>query len=159
MSFLISARTDGQPSLLADLWAMKSLVKLYVPERISGTSQHKALRDDCVDHFSTILGLKGGHDGDNKNHYPHALQTAKFVHSKDSFFECGAREDSLKDESYPKSQREIELEEMIQSWRRTMTIREVHDHVKKRMSKIVYTAYEMGLIANTDKWKEKFHKD
>ena len=172
MSFLISARTNGQPSLLADLWAMKSLVKLYVPEGISGTKQHKTLRDDCVEHFSKILGLRGHEEGtasgsvvDNSNNennqdhhvasYPHELQTAKFVHANDPFFECGAREDSMKNVSYSKSQRELDLRTMIESWRTSHTSQ---DQVKKLMSKTGFTAYKMGLIANTDKWKEKYQQ-
>jgi Glycosyl transferase family 64 domain len=159
MSFLISARTDGQPSLLADYWAMKSLVKLYVAEKISGTDNHKTLRDDCVENFGTILGLKDDGGGDNnEQQQKHFLQTAKLVHSKHSFFQCGAEEGSQKNDSYTKSQREIDFDRTIESWH-TMDNREVQENVRKLMSQTGYTAYKMGLIANTDKWKEKFQKE
>ena len=51
--------TGGRPPLLADGWSMKTMVKLYSPETISGTQDHKALRDACVNDFAQQLGLKG----------------------------------------------------------------------------------------------------
>ncbi|KAL7528023.1 hypothetical protein ACHAWF_002410, partial [Thalassiosira exigua] len=58
MSFLVSSLTDGKPPLLADHWAVNSIVELYSEKRISNGSRHKSARDKCVDDFATELGLK-----------------------------------------------------------------------------------------------------
>ena len=63
MSFMVSSLTGGQSPRIADFWIRKSMVKLYSVSGISGTSSHKKVRDECVDRFSTILGLKP--DGPN----------------------------------------------------------------------------------------------
>jgi len=62
MSFLVSSMTEGQPPLLVDDWAMQSQIKLHVEEKISGSDQHKAVRDTCVHVFALFLGLHPGQD-------------------------------------------------------------------------------------------------
>ena len=39
MSFLVSSLTNGKPPLLADQWAVKSMIKLYSSKTISGGGQ------------------------------------------------------------------------------------------------------------------------
>ncbi|OEU20533.1 nucleotide-diphospho-sugar transferase, partial [Fragilariopsis cylindrus CCMP1102] len=56
MTLMISSQTQGQPPLLADLWAMNSMIKLDVKAGISGGSSHKKNRDNCVDYFASLLG-------------------------------------------------------------------------------------------------------
>lgn len=61
MSFFVSALTEGQVPLLADLWATTGMVKLYSESAISGSHDHKMIRDKCVDKFGFLLGLKDGY--------------------------------------------------------------------------------------------------
>ena len=150
MSFLISSLTDGKPSLLADTWAIKSMVKLYVQEKISGTKDHKHLRDICVDSFAKILGLKGdGSDGSRR------LKTAKLYHQNESFFECGDVPQN-KVARNPKSGRQVALEAKLHEWHGMS-----RDKRQKKLHSIMSTAaikaYQQGLIEKTDRWKERFH--
>ena len=125
MSFMISSLTDGQPPLLADLWALKSMVKMYTPEgKISGTKQHKSIRDDCVNSFAILLGLKeqpkGPHGGgDVQNSEIHLLKKAKYYHTHDTMFESGAPLDDkahAEAKSFRKPVRQLELEQIVQKW-------------------------------------------
>jgi len=62
MSFFVSALTKGKVPLLTDFWAsMPSMVKLDSENAISETSDHKFIRDGCVDKFGFLLGLKDGY--------------------------------------------------------------------------------------------------
>jgi hypothetical protein len=58
MSFFVSSKTQGRLPLLADLWAMEAMVKLKSSQKISASSNHKAIRDSCVDSLSELLRLK-----------------------------------------------------------------------------------------------------
>jgi len=62
MSYLVSSMTEGLPPLLADDWAMQSQIKLHVEERISGTDDHKPVRDTCVHVFALFFGLHPGQE-------------------------------------------------------------------------------------------------
>jgi len=63
MSFFVSALTNGNVPLLADFWAsMPSMVKLDSEHAISETDNHKIIRDECVDKFGFLLGLKDGYE-------------------------------------------------------------------------------------------------
>lgn len=63
MSFFVSALTNGNVPLLADFWAsMPSMVKLDSEHAISETDNHKIIRDECVDRFGFLLGLKDGYE-------------------------------------------------------------------------------------------------
>lgn len=150
MSFLISSLTDGMPPLLADTWAIKSMIKLYVEKKISGGHDHKHLRDICVDSFAQILGLKD----DNGSR---RLKTATFYHKKESFFDCGDVPHH-KVERDPKSKRQLALEAKLEKWRgvgRDKMQREVNS----LMSGAAINAFKHGLIQKTDPWKERYqHK-
>ena len=83
MSMWISALTGGIPPLLADGWAVGSQVKLEKGrddptvrlndhgdvgvDGISASDNHKDYRDECVDTFATLLGLKKEEDDFNKD--------------------------------------------------------------------------------------------
>lgn len=147
MSFLISSMTNGEPSLLADLWAIKSMVKLYVEEKISGSKDHKKIRDACVESLAQQLGLKEEGAG--------RLHTATYAHKQDSFFECGAIPDQVVDR--PKSTRELELDNKTKHWHSQAsknTLKEMH----KMVSIAGFEAYKHGLVEKSDKWKQRFGK-
>jgi hypothetical protein len=104
MSFLISSKTQGKPSLLADVWALKTMIKLYVQKKISGTKSHKSLRDNCVDTYAKILGIKKE---------PKKLQMVQYLPtSGELFFDCGD-EPSSDGVHHMKSKREKNLERMM----------------------------------------------
>jgi hypothetical protein len=138
MSFMISSLTQGQPPLLADTWAMNTLLKLRVGETISGTKSHKALRDACVDSFANILGLK-----DEQG--PHRLKLSRFVRKKDSFFECGAEVDEKMNDTYIKSKREVELEQMTTKWHK-MGLSGMKKELVNLLSIAGQGAHKMGLL-------------
>lgn len=132
MSFMISSLTEGKPSLLADLWAIKSMVKLYVEEKISGGKSHKSLRDECVNNFAEMLGLKDG---------PNRLRIQPYRHEEGSLFECGDIPDV--GETHPKTEREKKLDELKDNWHKrggTAMLQEV----KRLMSKTGFAAYQRG---------------
>lgn len=147
MSFLISSLTDGKPPLLADTWAIKSMIKLYVEEKISGGHDHKHLRDICVDSFAHILGLRD-ESGSRR------LKSATLYHNKDSFFDCGDVPHH-KVERNPKGDRQLALEAKLQKW---------HELGREKMQKAIHAlmsgtaikAYQHGLIEKSDPWKERF---
>ena len=146
MSFLISSLTDGKPPLLADTWAIKSMVKLYVEKKISGGRDHKHLRDVCIDTFAQILGLKDS--GSSRR-----LQSAKLYHQKDSNFDCG---DTIQEkiERYPKSERQVKHQHMLDDWHKKGNVqKEVH----RLMTGAAFDAYQRGLIERSDPWKARFH--
>ena len=97
MSFFVSALTHGKVPRLADFWAaMPSMVKLHSPKAISETDDHKRIRDECVDKFAFLYGLKDGYkaltDGKVRNTNNvmedlHSFSSKKLFH--DSLFELG----------------------------------------------------------------------
>jgi len=143
MSFMISSLTQGQPPMLADMWAMNTLMKLHVENAISGSTGHKKLRDGCVDSFATILGLKEATG-------PNRLQMSQFVHQTQSKFECGAKEDDRKNDTYPKSQREVEHEEMLKQWK-SMGKNKLKEKIRRMMSKAGKKAHESGVLKAKEK--------
>jgi hypothetical protein len=147
MSFLISSMTNGEPSLLADLWAIKSMVKLYVEEKISGSKDHKKIRDECVNSFAQQLGLKEEGAG--------RLRTAIYAHKEDSSFECGAIPDQVVNR--PKTTRELEFDKKIKHWH-SQDSKKTLKEIQKMMSIAGYEAYKHGLVEKSDKWKQRFGK-
>ena len=89
---------------------------MYTLGKISGTKQHKSIRDDCVNSFAELLGLKVGTNGDGADHH---LQKVIFRHPHDSNFECGAPlDDKALDQAklYKKSDRLLNLEQNVKQW-------------------------------------------
>jgi hypothetical protein len=143
MSFMISSMTEGRPSLLADLWAIKSMVKMESGSKISGSKGHKQKRDECVNSFAELLGLKG-------NAGTVRLQKAKYMHHN-TMIECGMEPDVV-DDGHVKSERYITLEAMVQRWRAEGQDVLVHE-LRRMMGQTGTKAYQHGLIAKTDKRK------
>ena len=144
MSFWISRQTGGRPPLLADTWAMKSMVKLYSPETISGTHGHKKLRDACVDSFANRLGLKG------------VLQKGTIVNRKKPFFECGADGDKPP-ATWRLVDRNAELQKMLNHWKQLPPGKAVSE-VSHLRSHMIRHAYVLGLVADTPPWKDRWDK-
>jgi glucuronyl/N-acetylglucosaminyl transferase EXT2 len=145
MSFWVTHLTNNQPPLLASLWAIKSQVKLYSESTISGSHNHKMLRDECVDTFASIFHLKG------------KLQAAEWIHTTDHepFFACGAP--TSWSSAGKMSTREQELELVVDKWKgdnkrmfRELAVLGQHMALK---------AYQQGLINKSPPWKERFQNN
>jgi hypothetical protein len=139
MSFFVSSLTGGQPPLLADFWAIKSMVKLYSPSTISSTDNHKTLRDQCVEKFANVLGLKG------------VLQSAKAMHS--GLFEYGAKgKVSSPANALPRRrQYEMEMKER-KSWPQG----DFSKWVASTRQKTALPAEQVGLVEGSKKWTERW---
>lgn len=144
MSFLVSSLTDGKPPLLADTWAIKSMVKLYVEKKISGNNDHKQLRDGCVDSFAEILGLKSGE---------RKLRPATMFHKKNPQFEAGDRPTTTAT-SHEIPIRQTQLDNMKATWLKDGKL--MRQDLHHLMSKTGVRAYQQGLIQNSDRWKDRF---
>jgi glucuronyl/N-acetylglucosaminyl transferase EXT2 len=146
MSLWVSSQTNGKVPLLADYWAVKSQIKLYSEDTISGSYGHKSVRDDCVDMFANVLQLKD------------RLVPQEFVHTGQSetapFFDCGAyRSHSHKHVS----RRREQLEEKLTHWKK-LDLASLHKELHLMVSEIIGTAYERGLIKKSDPWKKRWGK-
>jgi len=80
MSMFVTALRGGKSHLLADLWAITSMVKLYSPSSISTTIGHKFKRHQCVAEFAKELQLFEGKT---------ALRARTLVHNPKTAFEHG----------------------------------------------------------------------
>ncbi|KAL7480361.1 hypothetical protein ACHAW6_006055 [Cyclotella cf. meneghiniana] len=154
MSFFVSSVTDGKPPLITDYWAVKSMVKLYSEEKISGGKDHKAARDKCVNDFGEMLGLKGDGLVDGVDVKP--LQTGKIRH-KDSFFGYGAEpEDWSKID--PQSVKSQNLQQLIETMHHLQTLsgKERMTWLSERINEASMEAKKVGMIENTDEWKKRW---
>lgn len=145
LSFYVSSLTDGKPPLLADFWAIKTMTKLYSPARISGQKSHKSTRDNCVDSFADSLGLK------------QSLEPAKYVHSKPSFFECGANAISELPVDVTMSERHEQHVKLINQWK-AKTAKDIVQIMQQLFASSRKKAYVNGLIQDTPPWKERWSK-
>lgn len=141
LSFYVSSRTDGVPPLLADFWAMKSMVKLYSPHGgISSTHNHKSLRDDCVDSFADTLQLK------------HRLEPWVYIRPDTLPFEVGAKSQT---KAGHMSKRQKKHESMIQKWK-TLSNEDLRKELQQEMAKAATEAFATGLMENTKPWKKRW---
>jgi glucuronyl/N-acetylglucosaminyl transferase EXT2 len=155
MSFLVSSLTGGKPPLLADYWAVKSMVKLYSTKKISGGKDHKATRDACVNNFAELLGLK--EDGE----WP--LQTGKLLHT-DKFFGYGAETEEWANikvgtiisqstaPSYARLQDVIAKMQQLQS----MSSNDRMSWLTNEKAVTMMEAKEAGMIEITPEWKQRW---
>ena len=60
MSMFVTALRGGKSHLLANLWAINSMVKLYSPSSISNTIGHKFKRHHSITEFARELQLFEG---------------------------------------------------------------------------------------------------
>jgi len=149
MSFLVSSLTNGKPPLLADQWAVKSMIKLYSSKTISGGGKvHKLTRDACVDTFAERLGIK------ENGEWP--LQTDTLVHSH-SYFGYGAEPENWR--TFDKMTFEtsrlqdvIEVMQTLQSATTTQQMAWLMQQKKDTMSE----AKTVGMVAKTDEWKKRW---
>jgi glucuronyl/N-acetylglucosaminyl transferase EXT2 len=143
MSFFVSSMTNGRPPLLADYWAIKTMVKLHCPTTISGTSDHKKLRDECVESFATQLNLKG------------RLKKAKVVHGKDRF-ECGDK-GNVESDGTPISERHASFIQRLKTWKK-MHGGDFQKLLLAKMELISREAYVLGLVPKTSPWEKRWGK-
>lgn len=90
MSLFVSALTNGKVPLLADFWATTpSMIKLDSKQSISENQNHKQIRDDCVDKFGFLLGLKDGYSALEKVEKWGVLESKTIRHHPRSVFGIG----------------------------------------------------------------------
>jgi Glycosyl transferase family 64 domain len=151
MSFMVSSLTDGRPPLLASFWAIESMIKLFVPKKISGTKNHKAIRDECVDSFAQQLNLKD------------RLYTAPILHRNDTMFYCGDKhyyntttnlptEINWEKEATPRQRKHMK---QISQWRRH-GIKEMRQVIASMKNIASAKAKLAGLLEHTDEWKATY---
>ena len=154
MSLWISAQTGHRPPLLADLWAVKSQIKMYVPTRISGGRDHKGARDGCVDDFADLLGAKG------------RLVPAELQHA--DLFDYGAPADDWNvpppDRAASSSSSSTALQRSlatVERWKRIEDDRERQRVLLRELGDLRTEAardiYEQGLLEKTQPWRDRFH--
>jgi len=150
MSFFVSSLTNGKPPLLADYWAVKSMVKLYSAKKISGGKGHKSTRDTCVNDFAELLGIK-----ENGN-WP--LHTEKLLHSH-QFFGYGAEPEDwaaidINSFSAPRLQDLIKNMQALQ----LLSGEEQMRWLTKQKALAAREAKEAGMIEKTEEWKNRWGK-
>jgi glucuronyl/N-acetylglucosaminyl transferase EXT2 len=143
MSFWVSSQTGGRPPLLADLWAIRTQLKLYSAKGISSTKNHKTLRDACVESFANVLQLK--------NH----LSLTRFIHNDDygGSFECGASANKSASEIVP-SKKQVELRTKTRKWKEKH-----HDRFSDLGPSIISLRtepFEQGYLEGSQPWKDRF---
>jgi len=152
MSFLVSSLTDGRPPLVADYWAVKSMVKLYSQTKISGGAGHKSTRDDCVDDFADILGLK--EDGERP------LRAATLVHrGEDIFFGYGAETEDWSDVD-PEAVTSSRLRDVVEVMRKLKSYSgdERMRWLARMKGETMIDARKAGMIEKTEEWRERWGK-
>ena len=150
MSFLVSSLTGGKPPLLADYWAVKSMVKLYSESKISGGKDHKATRDACVNDFAEMLGLK--EDGE----WP--LHTGKLLHggSEKRFFGYGAEAEEWTDVDDPTSTRLLGVVRELRNLRASSSNEDRMGWLTRHKASAQAEAQGVGMIEGTREWKERW---
>ena len=137
-----------RPPLLADLWAVKSQIKMYVPKKISGGRDHKGLRDDCMNDFADWLGCKA------------QLQPAPLKHPGD-WFEYGAPADDWNQANVAAVELQPSLQESmatIARWRALDDPKVLLGELGELRSEASREIYEHGLLEKTQPWKDRFGK-
>jgi glucuronyl/N-acetylglucosaminyl transferase EXT2 len=143
MSLFISSLTQARPPLLADFWAIKSMIKLYSKKRISAQKNHKSLRDECVNSFAEQLQVKVGNT---------QLYAAPFLHQDAPLFDCGDERDPVQT---PRIERLVALSNKIQRWK-SQDIAVTAKELSALQAAISSQAYELGLIENSDRWRQRW---
>ncbi|GKZ01499.1 hypothetical protein MPSEU_001100500 [Mayamaea pseudoterrestris] len=145
MSLWVSSQNNAQVPLLADLWAINSLVKLHSNGAISAMGHHKSVRDDCVDEFASLLGLKD------------TLRPAVWVHKgPKSLFDCGVAVEEAAITT-PVPPRLENLQQSILKWKRMDKVK-VSFLLKRMVQDMIGPALNAGLVQGTDQWKKRFPK-
>ena len=151
MSFFVSSLTNGKPPLLADYWAVKSMVKLYSSKKISGGSEHKSTRDACVNDFAELLGLKND-NGD----WP--LHTDKLLHTTNQFFGYGTEPDDWSTSININDIQSDRLKDVVTKMKelQTQTNEERIKWLGQVRSEVAMEANSVGMIENTLMWKNRW---
>jgi len=119
------------------------MIKLYSPQAISATSQHKHIRDVCVDTFRRGFELD-------------CLQTAQWIHHDEEthvpdVWETGA----------PATTRFVDsqssIEKTVREWKQN-GLALMGEKVGELIQESSALPYENGLIEGSPPWKKKYQK-
>jgi glucuronyl/N-acetylglucosaminyl transferase EXT2 len=147
MSMYISAcHSQHKVPLLANVWAVKSQIKMYVAKKISGTNNHKQIRDDCVHHFSQLLHLQDRHQFHT---VPLRLGT---------LFEYGDTPENWNDLQLPELSTTIQdAMATIERWKHTDDEQHIWmEELKQHREDAIRPIYDAGYIEKTIPWQRKF---
>jgi hypothetical protein len=138
----------GRLPLLADYWAVKSMVKLYCESKISGEEDHKATKDACVNDFAEMLGLK--EDGESP------LHTGKLLHggSEKRFFGYATEAEEWTDIDDPTSTRLLEVVRELGDLRASSSNEDRMGWLTRHKASAQAEAQGVGMIEGTREWKE-----
>ena len=147
MSFFVSSLTNGKPPLLADKWAsLGAQIKLFSKlGGISDNSDHKSLRDACVNDFADLLHLKDG----NKS----KLRYGRYIGP--GFFACG-EDPQYQTNTLIRSSRQGEFEAIRNSWKTMPNDAVIKTMVDIKSDAMMY-AYKHGLIADSEPWEKRWN--
>jgi hypothetical protein len=153
MSFMVSSLTGGKPPMIADFWIIKSMVKMYSGVTISGNASHKRVRDECVDSFAEILGLKEG---------PNQLTKAQYT-IKNQPADCSHRalppsENEQVAAMLSQNERKQALDEKIAKWCAD-NFQDLRSDLSLMMKRAALEAYKRGLIEGSSIWKETYGEE
>uniref|UniRef100_A0A7S3V5H3 Glycosyl transferase 64 domain-containing protein n=1 Tax=Chaetoceros debilis TaxID=122233 RepID=A0A7S3V5H3_9STRA len=163
LSFYVSALTGGKVPLLADKWAMNSMVKTNSGSGgISNSYGHKEKRDACINNFATLLGLKdayavlrqgrGANEGAQEKEFG-ILMASPIKSAAGGKYLAGADVNGTK---------ALEVKsDTVENRKRLYEQVEEHYHdVQATTNHLRGHMALLGLIEDTEKWKERWqHKE
>jgi len=141
MSLIISMHTSGQPPLLADYWAIKTTIELDDGSnaKISSGIDHKTFRDQCLDNFSDMLGLK------ERDKTPLRFSTLK------TYFEYGVTAPNWN--KHPSKGHMRKVISQIERWKHNpLILSDELAELRLEASRVVYAA---GLVEGTNPWETR----
>jgi hypothetical protein len=139
MSFFVTSHTAGKPPLLADFWASRSQIKLYSNGGISDSTEHKEIRDSCVEMFAKMLKVKD------------KLKLATYIH-RGNYFRLGAEG---KHDDKIHNERQQRIQSLVSSWK-AMPRDKFRMAVSDLRRQAALHAFLQGLIEDTEPWEKRW---
>ena len=144
------------------------MIKLYSETAISGSKEHKITRDECVDKFGFLLGLKDQFalldktvDGDKTWGN---FEASEILHGKGTIFQIGSSTDDthkpyeIKD-TFTFSRKEYGNK--ILDWMRDVTTpssRSTNLPFENERKELMERMVSLGFVENSIEWNVKFGK-
>ena len=116
---------------------------------ISGGESHKKTRDECVDNFAQLLGLK--------DMYP--LQMDELLHAKDKFFGYGSQPERWTDiDSSKVDDKRLRNVIKVMQEIQELSSQEQMKWLTKQKQETMKEAKSAGMIAKTQEWEHRWHR-
>lgn len=150
--FVTYLRNGTEPHYLADLWAVRSMVKLYSPAGgISLTGGHKSIRHQCVTNFTKELGLF------SVDTQEHELKSFPIFSSSSKQYIGAPLPIETTTSQRNKCTRELNLLDHVQN---NFAYPNKHHNslLWEWQVRTIWEAMKNGLIANTKPWAERWDR-